>query len=181
MDMLENIKISLNDNPNLSKEVKDDIFELVIIFNNNFPEVDLKNLQSRLATLKIEKISKFLNKDVSLYDNKKNVLYFNISEMDNGYDMRHVLMFELLNIISSNNAQMGFNLDNKFEALNIGYTEILANYLVGNNSDKMLFADEAIATNLISVMIGSDKLFEAYFKNDARILIESFNSVGVLI
>lgn len=181
MDILDKIKLSLDNNDNLSEEVKNNIFELVILFNQKFKEVNLENLCERLKTIKILKTSKFINKDVSLYDFRNNIIYFNISEISKGYDMKHVLMFELINVISSTHYQMGFNANNQFEALNTGYTEILANYVVPNESEKMLYPKEAIEANLISTMVGADNLFNSYFTNNAKALVSCFVNAGVQI
>ena len=178
MDTVEEIQGILNSNANLSPELKRDIYELVVLFHNNFPGVSLDDLKKHLATLKVEKINKFLNNDVSMYDNRTNVLYLNSSKLEQGYDGKHVLMFEILNMISSNETQMGFIRDGKFEGYNIGYTEILANYLVGNDGDKLFYPDEAIATNMLSVMIGSDVLAAAYFTHNTDLLIEYINKAG---
>lgn len=179
MERIESIKTALNDNQNLTSEIKENLLELTQIFHEHYPDISLDNLEERLKTLKIERISKFLNKDVSFYDFRANILYFNINEMEKPYDMKHVLMFELLNMITATNYHTGFNLDNQFEALNIGYTEMLANLLVGNDSDIWLYADEAIETNLISIIIGVENLEKAYFNNDAKILVTSFMNAGV--
>ena len=153
MNMVDDIRTVLDNNANLSQEFKDNIFELVVLFNQRFPGVPLDDLKAHLATLQVQKLNKFLNCNVSLFDNKQNILFLNASKLDNGYDAKHILMYEILNMISSNDHQMGFIRDGKFVALNTGYTEILANFLVGNEGDVLLFPDEAIATNLISVMI----------------------------
>lgn len=181
MNIVDQIKLTLANNQHISDNVKENLFELVVIFNKRFPDIPLDNLNDRLSTLNIEKLNKFVNKNVSLYDCRKNILYFNAEEMGKGYDMKHIMMFELLNIITSNNFHTGFNQDNKFEALNVGYTEILANYLVGNNSDKFIYVDEAISANLISIIIGSDNLHKSYFNNDTKLLIESFTKAGFKI
>ena len=115
-----------------------------------------------------------------MYSNVNNVLYLN-GEKLNDYDARHVLMYELLNIASSTDTKRGFVEDGRFEALNVGYTEILANYLVGNESDKSLYQEQAIETNLISIIIGEDVLRKAYFGNDTNLLIEGFNNAGVQV
>ena len=65
MDIMDNIKASLQENKNISKEVGDGIFELIVIFHNNFPTVNLENLNKRLKTLKIEKTSKFEKSHIS--------------------------------------------------------------------------------------------------------------------
>ena len=127
MTDLDTIKNTLDTNTYLSQEMKDNIFELVVLFNKNFNQIALNNFNERLKTLKIEKISSFLSKRVSRYDIHKNTIYFNDKELKKDYDVRHILMLELINIISSNNEFSGFNYEDKFEALNIGYTEMLAN------------------------------------------------------
>ena len=99
MDIMDNIKTSLQENKNISKEVGDGIFELVVIFHTNFPTVNLENLNKRLKTLKIEKTSKFEKSNISNYSFKKNILYFNTDEINKDYDVKHVMMFEILNRI----------------------------------------------------------------------------------
>lgn len=181
MDILDNIKLALDNNVNLSVDVRNNIFELVILFNQKFPTVKLDNLCERLKTIKILKTSKFINRDISLYDFRNNIIYFNLSEIDKGYDMKHVLTYELINVISSTHYQTGFNTNNQFEALNTGYTEILANFVSPNESEKMLYPKEAIEANLIATMVGSDSLFNSYFSNNAKILVNSFINAGVQI
>ena len=181
MANLDNIKIIIDNNRNINKEVNENLFELIVVFNNKFPQVSLDNLEKHLKTLKIKKTNKFLNQDISMYDHKNNILYFNKDRMNEEYDYRHILMFELINIISSNSYQTGFNVDGQFEALNTGYTEILANFLVGNNGEKLIYPNEAIYANMIGIIAGENKLFESYFKNDAKILLNALVEAGVTL
>ena len=81
-------------------------------------------------------------------------------------------MRELLNMITAKDNFTGFNKDNAYEALNIGYTEILANYLVGNENESE-YEDEIVATNMIAEVIGNDTLFNAYFNNDETLIMNS--------
>ncbi len=177
--MLEDIRISLDNNLNLTREVKARLFELVVIFNDKFPKVNLQNLNNRLKTLKIQKNDKFLNDDVSMYDFKNNILYLNTKEMEKPYDMRHVLMFELINMISATNYYMGFDTDGRLESLNIGYTEVLANYLVGNSGEIQVYPEEAIMANMVSIIVGSDNMFNSYINNDSKILLNKLVEAGV--
>lgn len=181
MDIMDNIKTSLQENKNISKEVGDGIFELVVIFHNNFPTVNLENLNKRLKTLKIEKTSKFEKSNISNYSFKKNILYFNTDEINNDYDVKHVMMFEILNIITATDNQVGFNTDNRFLALNVGFTEIIANYLVGNNKELLLYPDEAVVTNLIMTIVGFENMLYAYFNNDSKYLLNKMMETGVKI
>lgn len=181
MDIMDNIKASLDSNKNISKEVGDGIFELVVIFHNNFPNVNLENLNKRLKTLKIEKTSKFEKSHVSNYNFKKNILYFNTDEINKEYDAKHIMMFEILNIITATDKQIGFNTDNRFVALNVGFTEIIANYLVGNNKELLLYPDEATMTNLITTIVGFENMLYAYFNNDSKFLLNKLMEAGVKI
>lgn len=177
--MLEEIRLSLDNNKNLTREVKANLFELIAIFNNKFPSVNLFNLNNRLKTLNIIKSDKFLNEDVSMYDFKQNILYMNKKALDKNYDVRHILMFELLNMITSTNYHMGFDTDGRLEALNIGYTEVLANYLVGNNGEELVYPEEAIVANMITVIVGSDAMLQSYFNNDSKTLLNRLVEMGV--
>ena len=89
------------------------------------------------------------------------------------------MMFELLNIITATDKQTGFNTDNRFLALNVGLTEIIANYLVGNEGEKLLYPDEAIMTNLINSIVGFENMLYAYFNNDSKFLINKLIEAGV--
>lgn len=181
MANLYDVKSSLHNNNNLDGQARDNIFELVMIFNNKFPGVSLDKLNEHLKTLRIKRTNKFINADISMYDYKNNILYFNKNRMTDDYDFRHILMYEIINIISSNSYQTGFNSEGKFEALNTGYTEILANFLVGNNGEKLLYPNEAVMANMIGIVAGEDKLFEAYFNNDAKILLNALAEAGVTL
>ena len=179
MIKLEDVLKAIDTNTNIDSEVKENIKELINIFNSTFPNIDLSNFAKRIMDLKIEKSNKFINKRVVKYNLNTNILEFNTEEIDKGYDMKHILMHGLLNIISSNDVQSGFNYNDKFKALNAGYTEILTNNLVGNDSDLSYLDEEVISTNLIASMIGNDVLFEAYFGNDTNKLVSALINEGV--
>lgn len=169
MDLNE-IKNSLNSNPNLT-DIQDCLMELINLFNSKFPNVDLTNLNERLKTLKIIKGSKYLVKNSSHYNPITNELLINLSKIDIS-DCKHILMRELLNIITAKDNYTGFNKDNAFEALNIGYTERLTNYLVGNKAESE-YEDEIVASNIFERIIGEDKMFNAYFTNNASLIFEN--------
>ena len=171
MDLNE-IKNSLNSNPNLTDDIKDCLMELISLFNSKFPDVKLANLNERLKTLKIIRGSRFLIKKSSYYDPIDNEILINLVKIDDSIDCKHVFMRELLNMITAKDNFTGFNKDNAYEALNIGYTEILANYLVGNENESE-YEDEIVATNMIAEVIGNDTLFNAYFNNDETLIMNS--------
>lgn len=168
--MLGRIKKSLNSNLYLTDDIKENLYELTEIFNNQFPEVDLTNLEEKLKTLQIEKGSKFIVRGLSQYNPIENKIMITLSQLDNDTDCKHILMRELLNVITSKDNFTGFNNDNKYNALNIGYTEILANLLVGNESVNE-YENEVIAADLMLTLIGEEYVFKAYFNNDIKYII----------
>ena len=174
--MLENVMKAIDDNTTLTDDIKENIKELVIIFNNIFSNVDLRNLEERLRTLKIESSSKFLSKKVFNYTPMTNVLSINLDELNKGYDVKHIMMSALLTIMTSHDNTYGFDRNNKFISFNTGYTEILSNFVVGNESEKMLYEDEVIATNLISEIVGNDVMFNAYFTNNPALIEDKIRS-----
>ena len=171
MDLNE-IKNSLNSNPNLT-DIQDCLMELIYLFNSKFPNINLNNLNERLKTLKIIKGSKYLVKNSSHYNPVSNELLINLSKLDNN-DCKHILMRELLNIITAKDNYTGFNKDNSYEALNIGYTERLTNFLVGNETESE-YEDEIIASNILEKIVGEDKMFNAYFTNNVNLIFEYGN------
>ena len=181
MDIMDMVKQSLNANNSISDGLRQNIYELVLILHTKFPDVDLTNLCNRLKTLQVKKLNKFINNNVSMYSNVENILYLNNEKLSGDYDAKHVLMYEILNIASSTETTRGFVQDGRFEALNVGYTEIMANFLVGNESDKAMYPNQAAETNLISIIIGNDILKKAYFTNDTELLIKGFNDAGVQV
>ena len=176
---LEDVKKALDSNPNLTDEVRDNIFSLVNIFNSKYPDVSLNNLVNHLMNINIVKSSKFINKKVSRYNHISNTIEFNTEQIEEGYDMKHIMMYELLNVITNNGAMTGFNQNDQFRALNAGYTEILANDLVGNDSDVTNLESEVISTNMLAMTIGPDVMFNAYFNNDASTLTQTMVEKGI--
>ena len=177
--MIEEVYTSINSNANLDEKFKDNLKELINIFNKFFPMVSLENLNERIKTLKVDKINKLISKEVVDYNSIDNILLFSLEEIEKNYDIKHVLMHGLIRIITAHDNTFGFNQNDKFLALNIGYTEIITNFVIGNSSEFTLFDDEVIATNLIAEIIGNDVLFQAYFTNNPSMIAETLINKGV--
>ena len=169
--MISEIKESLNVNPYLTDDTKENILELIVVFNKQFPSVDLKNLSERLKTLKIEKGSKFLFRGLSSYNPIENKIYITLSKLSDNTDCKHILMREILNVMTSKGSFTGFNNEHKYEALNVGYTEILTNLLVGNESINE-YENEVIAADLMLNLIGVENVFNAYFQNNINLILD---------
>lgn len=181
MVTVEQVLDALRSNVTLDEAVKNNISELIQIFHSAYPNVSLTNLYRVLPTLKIERSNKFVNQRVFRYSIGSNVLEFNTDRMEEDYDMKHILMVAILNMIGNNGVQIGFNANNKFEALQAGYLEMLANHLVGNEAENSYLEDEMVSTNLICTMVDPDILFQAYFTNDANLLASTLVEEGVML
>lgn len=125
---------SIDSNETFSNDLKQNFKDLITVFHQNFKEVDLTNFNERVKGLNIKKGSKYITKDAIEYNAKENVLYLNEEKMEN-VDAKHELMFAILTMISANGNNYGFDVNGKLKVLNVGITEILTNFLVGNESD----------------------------------------------
>lgn len=177
MSFLEEIRTSLKSNPNLTDEVRNKLFELVIIFNKKIPDVDLSRLKDRLKTVKIGKLSKFERKGTYYYDVFKNEILFS-KDLEGDYDIDHLLTKAILQMSTSTKTFTGFNSDDRLRALNLAYTEILANYIVGNEGDSDL-EEEMLIANLLSHIVGKDTMFNSYFTNNGELIIKAMQDAEV--
>ena len=174
---LDDVKASLQSNPNLNDEIRIKLFGLVTIFHKKLPEVNLSKLNEKLKTVKISRMSKFERKGVYYYDIFKNEILFT-SELKNNYDIDHLLMKGILEMSTATSSFTGFNSDERLRALNLAYTEILSNYIVGNEGDSDL-EEEMLITNLLSHIIGKDTMFHSYFSNDGEPIIKAMQDAEV--
>ncbi|MBR6690530.1 MAG: hypothetical protein IKL65_04290 [Bacilli bacterium] len=177
MSFLEEIKLSLKSNPNLTDEIRNKLFELVVNFNRKLPEIDLSKLNNKLKTVKIGKISKFERKGTYYYDVFKNAILFS-KDLEEDYDVDHLLTKAILQMSTSTETFTGFNSDDRLRALNLAYTEILANYIIGNEGDSDL-EEEMLVTNLLSHIVGKDTMFNSYFTNNGEPIIKAMQDAEV--
>lgn len=177
MSSLEEIKVSLQNNSSLNDEIKNKLFELVTVFHKKLPEVNLTRLNEKLKTVKFNKMSKFERKGVYYYDLFGNEILFTDNLKDN-YDIDHLLTKAILEMSTATTSFTGFNSDERLRALNLAYTEILSNYIVGNEGDSEL-EEEMLITNLLSHVIGKEAMFYSYFSNDGQAIINAMQDAEV--
>ena len=177
MNFLEEIRISLKSNPNLTDEIRNKLFELVIVFNKKMPDINLSRLNEKLKTVKLGKLGKFERKGTYYYDVFKNEILFS-KDIEGNYDINHLLTKAILQMSTSTDTFTGFNSDDRLRALNLAYTEILANYIVGNEGDSDL-EEEMLVTNLLSHIVGKDTMFNSYFTNNGEPIIKAMQDAEV--
>lgn len=180
MNTLDEIKVSLSNNPNLNDDIRNKIFELVIVYNKKLPEVNLSKLNEKLKTVSFGKIGKFERKGTYFYDVFNNKILFS-NAIEGPYDIDHLLMKAILQMSTSTNTFTGFHSDERLRALNLAYTEILANYIIGNEGESDL-EEEMLIANLISHIVGKDTMFNSYFSNNGLPIIKGMleAEVGLL-
>lgn len=177
MDYSNIIKLSLSGNPNLTDEIRDKIYSLVTILNKKIPEANLLKLNDKLNNVKINKMGILERKGTYFYDVNKNEILFS-KKLQGNYDIDHLLMKALLEMSTSTGTYTGFNNDERLYALNLAYTEILANYIIGNEGESDL-EEEMLITNLLSYIIGKEVLFNAYFTNNGEPIIKALQEAEV--
>lgn len=177
MISLEEIRLSLKSNTNLTDEIRNKLFELVVLFNKKMPDINLSRLNERLKSVKIGKISKFERKGTYYYDVFKNEILFS-KDIEGNYDIDHILIKAILQMSTSTKTFTGFNSDDRLRALNLAYTEILANYIIGNEGDSDL-EEEMLVTNLLSHIVGRDTMFNSYFTNNGELIIKAMQDAEV--
>ena len=177
MDYTQIIRLSLNNNPNLTDEIRNKLFTLIGSLNKKIPEANLSRLNEKLNTVKIGKMGRFERKGTYFYDAVKNEILFS-KNLKGNYDIDHLFMKALLEMSTNNGKYTGFNSDERLYALNLAYTEILANYVIGNEGESDL-EEEMIITNLLSYVIGKDVLFNAYFTNNGLPVINALQEAEV--
>ena len=174
---LEDIKLSLTQNSNLTDDVKNKILELTIKKTKKIPNIDLSKLNDKLKTVKIGKIGRFERKGTYYYDVFKNEILLS-KELEGNYDINHIFTKAILEMCTSTGTFTGFNSDDRLRAINLAYTEILANYLVGNEGDSDL-EEEMLVTNLLSHIVGKDTMFNSYFTNNGEPIIRAVQEAEV--
>lgn len=125
---------AIDANENLSEALKENFKELITVFHQNFKDIGLNNFNERIKRLKIKKGNKYITKSACEYNPKENVLYLNETKLQET-DAKHELMFAVLTIISAKDNFYGFDAEGKLKVLNVGITEILTNFLVGNDGE----------------------------------------------
>ena len=125
---------SIDSNEFLSADLKENFKELITVFHQLFSKVDLSNFNERIKRLRIKKGSKFFITSDCEYNPRENILYINEDKIKM-VDAKHSLMMSVLSIITAKDNFYGFNDTGTLEGLNKGLTELIANFLVGNEVD----------------------------------------------
>ena len=177
MTSLEDIKVSLDSNTNMNDEIRSKFYYLISIFNNKFKSVNLDTLNNCIKTVQFGKISALERKGTYFYDAVANKIMFS-KNLKSNYDIDHLFMKAILEMTTSTGTFTGFSSDDRLRVLNLAYTEILANYIIGNEGDSDL-EEEMLVANLLSHIVGKDTLFNSYFSNNGEPIIKAMQDTEV--
>ena len=177
MSSIEEIKASLASNSNLTDDVRNKMLELIKAYNKKLPDINLDRLNDRLKTFKLGRITKFERRGAYYYDVFKNEILLS-NDIEGNYDIDHLLLKAILEMSTSTATYTGFNSDERLRALNLAYTEILANFIIGNEGDSDL-EEEVLLTNLISHIVGKDTMYKSYFTNNGEPIIKAMQDAEV--
>ena len=179
MDILEEIRRALVKNEALSKDFKYKIFEFVLRFHEMYPYVSLDNFKERVSTVTFDRIGPYEKRGTFVYEPQNNKVLYNTKKLkEEDYDIDNLLMKAIVAMVSSTDTYYGFNKDEKLNALNKAVTEMIASSVVGNEGI-CDYEEEIVCANLISKLIGVDTLIEAYFNNNADLVLKKMIELEV--
>ena len=135
MNELDVTYSAIDANETFTDALKRNFKELLTVFHQNFAEVSLDDFNKRIKGMEVKRGNKYITKDAVEYDPKKNVLYLNEEKL-NTVDAKHELMYAVITMISAYEHGFGIGEKEKLRVLNVGITEMLANFLVGNECDE---------------------------------------------
>ena len=151
-------------NENLSDPLKEQFMGLTQVFHQTFENVNLDNYNERIKSLRIKRGSKLFIKTDSEYSPRENILYINEDKLMET-DACHSMMMRTLEMVTAKDNYYGFNDNGKWEGINAGLTEIIANNLVGN---------EGAEKHLITEVAGFNNALNAYFNNNSAYFTKPF-------
>lgn len=177
MSSLESIKNSLENNSNLTDEIRSKLFDLVTIFHEKLPEADLSRLANKISDVKFSMLPKLERKGIYYYDALNNeILLSNL--IKGNFDIDNILVQAILEMSTSTGKFTGFNSDERLNTLNLAYTEKLATFVIGNDYDTLL-ESELLVADLLSHIVGIDTMNNSYFSNNGTAIIKAMNAAEI--
>ena len=126
MNQVDEFVKNITENENLTDNIKKNFLELIIIFNQQFQNVDMTLLIERIKSLKLRPISEYLCSNTFRYDVKENVLFFNEEKLEKEKNGKVSAMEALLQVMSNRLDEK----NNILAAFNQGMDQMIAKNLV---------------------------------------------------
>ena len=177
MVKIDDVLQTIDNNQNLSLEIKENFKDLLIIYTHNTNNIDLETINTNIASLKMEVCSKYLIKEPLKYIEQDNTMYINTSEIEKDHDYRFLLMRQLM-LMQTYKNDISKQRNNNFTPIYEGYASIGANLFVGNDSSNNLYEDEIITVNLLGQIVGIESIEELFVNNNSQLLVDNLSRSG---
>ena len=177
MVKIDDVIQTIDNNQNLSLEIKENFKDLLIIYTHNTNNIDLETINTNIASLKMEACSKYLIKEPLKYIEQDNTMYINTSEIEKDHDYRFLLMRQLM-LMQTYKNDISKQRNNNFTPIYEGYASIGANLFVGNDSSNNLYEDEIITVNLLGQIVGIESIEELFVNNNSQLLVDNLSRSG---
>ena len=128
MVKIDDVLQTIDNNQNLSLEIKENFKDLLIIYTHNTNNIDLETINTNIASLKMEACSKYLIKEPLKYIEQDNTMYINTSEIEKDHDYRFLLMRQLM-LMQTYKNDISKQRNSNFTPIYEGYASIGANLL----------------------------------------------------
>lgn len=173
-ELLTQLKSSLNENPNLNLEAKENLF---LLSERMYQRMNLPThlLVDRLKTVSLEQSPKFLDQAAYHYNMVENVVRFRVDKSD---DHAHTLCQALLEMAIIAQPKKGMDAE-EVVAIKKGTLEIFANNLVQNNGEYGISEDEQVIVNLMDTLT-EGKILEEFVKDDSQGIMEALRENNLL-
>lgn len=163
--------VILDSNTQIEDDIKAQILLLAIDFYSRFPEVSLDNFYERLKDVNILGGSKYLYNTAIQYFPKTNEIIINKEMLaKDETDVYHSMMKTILSMITAKDNYYGFAGNKELEALNIGFCDMLARTLTGNEGISG-YEQELEMVDFIGKRIGVDAFINAFFTNNPDLIL----------
>lgn len=181
MVKVDDVLKTIDNNENLSLEIKENFKDLLTVYTNNVSNVDLETINTKIANLKIEASdNKYIIKEPVKYVDLDNAIYVNLSEANKDYDYRYLLMRELM-LLQTYKDDISKQRNNDLGPIYEGYASICANVLVGNDSSINLYEDEMITVNILAQIVDEKSIEELFINNNSNLLFDNLAKSGTNI
>ncbi|HHU54771.1 MAG TPA: hypothetical protein GXZ63_03020 [Mollicutes bacterium] len=177
MVKIDDVLQTIDNNQNLSLEIKENFKDLLIIYTHNTNNIDLETINTNIASLKMEVCSKYLIKEPLKYIEQDNTMYINTSEIEKDHDYRFLLMRQLM-LMQTYKNDISKQRNSNFTPIYEGYASIGANLFVGNDSSNNLYEDEIITVNLLGQIVGIESIEELFVNNNSQLLVDNLSRSG---
>lgn len=162
LNKIKELQAALESNSNIDSNIKSVLLECgYILHEHNYEIEDLIQLSSVIELIPVQLKDKVFNL-------VKTNLYFDKTKLSEDTDLVHLIFLEI-----------AFpNLQTENKALLVGYTQMIANNLIGNHSNKLINPDEYNIVDTLAKIIGLEPFEDMLKTRSIQPIISSLTNLG---